>query len=123
RLEEAAELYRTYLARGPDAGIRRRLAGRLHVLRRQQLLESVRLAIANEAALATTPAPATVAVFPFLLQTPDSTLEPLGRALAELLVTALSQTDRLTVLERLRVQALLDEIQLAQDGLVDPATA
>src|SRR5690606_22484645 len=65
----------------------------------------------------------TVAVFPFLIQTQDTTLGPLGRALAEMLVTDLSQTDRLTVLERMQVQLLLNEIQLAEQGLVDPATA
>src|SRR5690606_30460110 len=42
---------------------------------------------------------------------------------AELLITDLSQTDRLSVLERMHVQALIDEIQLAEAGLVDPATA
>lgn len=124
RLEEASELYRGYIANGQDPALRRQLDGRLRVLRQRQLVASARQAVANEAQLAATPpAPATVAVFPFLLQTQDSTLEPLGRALAEMLVTDLSQTERLTVLERLRVQMLINEIQLAENGLVDPATA
>jgi TolB-like protein len=124
RLEEASELYRRYIDDGQDPALRRQLDGRLRVLRQRQLVSSARQAVADEALLATTPpAPTTVAVFPFLLQTPDTTLEPLSRALAEMLVTDLSQTERLTVLERLRVQALIDEIQLADEGLVDPATA
>src|SRR5690606_20054840 len=72
---------------------------------------------------ATPPVPATVAIFPFLVQMRDSTFRPLGRAMAEMLVTDLSQTDRLRVLERLRVQALADEMSLVEEGLIDPATA
>lgn len=124
RLDEAVGLYRAYIASGQDPALRRQLDGRLRVLRQRQLVISARQAVAGEAQLAATPPPpTTVAVFPFLIQTQDTTLEPLGRALAELLVTDLSQTDRLTVLERLQVQALINEIQLAEQGLVDPATA
>src|SRR5690606_2735036 len=50
-------------------------------------------------------------------------LQPLARALAELLSTDLSQTSRLRVLERARVQMLLDELELAASGAVDPTTA
>lgn len=124
RLQEASELYSAYIAAGQDPALRRHLDGRLRVLRQRQLIASARRAVAEEAERAAiSPAPATVAVFPFLLQTQDSTLLPLSRAIAELLVTDLSQTDRLTVLERLQVQALINEIQLAENGLVDPATA
>jgi tetratricopeptide (TPR) repeat protein len=123
RLEDALGVYRAYLEEGNDAPTRRRLAGRIRVLEREQLLRTVRQSLANEATLPAPSGTGTVAVFPFLLQAQDSTLEPLSRAIAELLVTDLSQTDRLRVLERLHVQALLDEIQLAESGLVDPATA
>ena len=123
RIEDALGVYRTYVAQGNDAATRRRLAGRIRVLEREQLIRTVRQSLASEATLPTPSAPGTVAVFPFLLQAQDSTLDPLSRAIAELLVTDLSQTERLRVLERLHVQALLDEIQLAEAGLVDPATA
>ena len=65
----------------------------------------------------------TVAVFPFLYRGSDPALEPLGRALSELLVTDLGQVKRLRVLERARVQVLLDEMDLAERGLVDSTTA
>jgi TolB-like protein len=124
RLDEAGDLYRAYIANGQDPALRRHLDGRLRVLRQRQLVLSVREAIGRETQLAATPpTPTTVAVFPFLIQTQDTTLQPLGRALAEMLVTDLSQTERLTVLERLQVQLLINEIQLAEQGLVDPATA
>src|SRR5690606_13250625 len=60
---------------------------------------------------------------PLLAVTDDPELKPLGTALAELLTTDLSQTDRLQVLERAQVQALLTEMDLAESGRVDPATA
>src|SRR5690606_16362345 len=124
RLEEAATLYRRYIETGQDPTLRRQLQGRLHILHHRQLVLSARDAVARETELSATPAsPTTVAVFPFLIQTQDTTLGPLGRALAEMLVTDLSQADRLTVLERMQVQLLLNEIQLAEQGLVDPATA
>jgi hypothetical protein len=40
-----------------------------------------------------------------------------------MLSTDLAQTDRLTVLERVQVQALLDEYELGASGVVDAATA
>jgi TolB-like protein len=69
------------------------------------------------------PAPGTVAVFPFDYVGSDPGLAPLGRALAEMLTTDLSQTERLVVLERARAQVLVDEMALAGAGVVDPATA
>jgi TolB-like protein len=71
----------------------------------------------------TAPTPNTVGVFPFLAVTDDPEMKALGTALAELLTTDLSQTDRLTVVERAQVQALLTEMSLGESGRVDPATA
>jgi hypothetical protein len=53
----------------------------------------------------------------------DTALRPLGRALAELLTTDLGQTSRLRVVERARVQMLLDEMELGASRYADPATA
>jgi tetratricopeptide (TPR) repeat protein len=123
RYDEAAERYRAYIASGLNRGLRRQLSDRLVLLHRRQLASAARDAVGREAELAgTTPQPGTVAVFPFLLQSADPDLRPLGLALADLLVTDLSQTDRLRVVDRLQVQALLDEVRLAETGLVDPAT-
>jgi tetratricopeptide (TPR) repeat protein len=120
----ARELYVAYLRTGRSRELRRQLSARLHLLERQELREAVRAALAREAELAATAAePRTVAVFPFAFQGTDPELRPLGRALAEMLVTDLSQTGRLRVLERTGVQMLLDEIELAEEGLVDAGTA
>lgn len=121
---EARALYQTYIRDGPSAELRAELTRRLPLLQRRELEASVREAVRREAELADVPSePWTVAVLPFEFVGTDPDFRPLGRALAEMLVTDLSQTDRLRVLERARVQLLLDEMRLAEEDRVDPATA
>lgn len=121
---EARRLYDAYLQRGSDAEVRRQVRDRLELLGRLELQEAARYALSRERQLASTPpTPNTIGVFPFLVSTQDPQLRPLGTALAELLTTDLAQTSRLRVVERSQVQALLDELKLAQSGRVDTATA
>jgi TolB-like protein len=123
-LARARNLYESYLTLGVSSPLRSRIAGRIALIQRRELDAAVRQVVAQEASLMVAePQPRTVAVFPFQFISLDPTLEPLSLAMAELLTTDLSQTDRLDVLERTRVQLLLDELRLSQDRLVDPATA
>lgn len=120
-IEAAVTAYQRYLEAGGDAeeDVRRRLA----VLRRRMLAIEARQALAREAQLSQEPPePATVAVMPLVVDGPPE-YEPLGRGLAEMLTTDLSITDRLQVLERARLQALLEEMRLGLAGYTDPATA
>ena len=120
----ARELYQRYIEVAPASNLKSELEERLQMLERQALLEAVRGALSREQALAQTePEPAHIAVFPFTYVGENAELRPLGRALAELLVTDLAQVERLTVLERTRVQLLLDELALSQAGYTEPATA
>lgn len=120
----ALVLYTRYAEHGTDARLREALARRADLVRRRLLQAEVRASLAREAELADTPArEGTVAVFPFLVFGSDESLRPLGRALAEMLSTDLAQTDRLVVVERLRAQVLVDEMALADEGVVDPSTA
>jgi tetratricopeptide (TPR) repeat protein len=123
RFADARRLYGQYVRSAGSAELRRRVEGRLALLDRRELEAAARSALAREQELAATqPAPQTVGVFPFL-STTNAELTPLGKALAELLTTDLSQTARLRVVERARIQLLLDELALAESGRVDPATA
>jgi TolB-like protein len=120
----ARQLYTRYIEIGNRDDLKRTLRARLPALERQELLLAAREAIAREAELAATPPRAgTVAVFPFAYEGADPQYRPLGRALAEMMVTDLSQTERLTVLERTRVQLLIDEMDLGETSLVDSLTA
>ena len=124
RYPDARRLYEQYLKDGRARSVRADLNRRLALLERRELEQAVRQTIAQERELAASPArERTVAVFPFAVTVADSTMRPLGRALAELLVVDLSQTSRLTVLERMQVQLLLDELKLSTRGLVERAQA
>lgn len=123
RLAEARATYARYLERGTSGDLRRRVRSRLVLLERRELEEAVRAALQAEQQLAArAPATGTVGVFPFLSGLGEA-LRPLGQAFAELLSADLNQTGRLTVLERARIQFLLDELALAAGGTVDPQTA
>jgi tetratricopeptide (TPR) repeat protein len=123
RFDDAQRLYERYAQVGTGR-LRRTVAARRAALDVLRLRAEAKRVAAGEAGLsAEPPAPRTVAVFPFLYSGTDERLRPLGRALAEMLSTDLAQTGRLTVLERVRVQALLDEVALGQTGMVDSATA
>ena len=68
------------------------------------------------------PEPNTVAVMTFRYTGSDSTFRPLERGLAALVVTDLSRVRQLKIVERARLQALLDELQLSASGRTDIAT-
>jgi len=120
----ARALYESYIAEGPSRRTRALLQRRLLLLERREMRAEVQRLVREEQLLAASePEAGTVAVYPFLYSGANAELQPLARALAELLSTDLSQTSRLRVLERARVQMLLDELELAASGAVDPTTA
>lgn len=120
----AREAYRGFLDAAQEGELADRIRGRLEYLHRKELAASAREALRREGELADRePSEGTLAVFPFLYRGSDRDLKPLSRAMTAFLVTDLSQTDRLTVLERVRVQLLLDEMELAEEGYVDRSTA
>jgi tetratricopeptide (TPR) repeat protein len=124
RVSDALALYEAYMEVGRSGEVKDQLEGRIQVLRRQELQMAVEAALARESELAgTSPEPSRVAVFPFVYGGTDDALQPLSRAMAEMLSTDLAQSDRLEVLERVQVQALLDEMALAESGFVEEETA
>lgn len=123
QFDSARTVYTRLLATRQNRSVQRLLNGRLTLLTRHELQYTARQAIAREAELARTPpAPNTVAVMPFRYTGRDSSLRPLERGLAALMVTDLSRVRRLHLVERDQLQALLDELKLAEGGKVDPAT-
>ena len=90
---------------------------------RRELTEEAKRAIEQERALgAVAGSPTTVAVLPLRFSGSDSALRPLERGFAELLATDLSRSSKLTVVERARIQALLDELALQRSGRTDSST-
>lgn len=122
---DAREAYEGFLALGStQGGARAAVRDRLPRVRRLAAQAEARRLAAREAELADTPPrPDAIAVVPFRFEGSDPALAPLASALGALLATDLAQTDRLTVLERLQVHALLDEIALGESDRVAPETA
>jgi TolB-like protein len=122
-LTAARHAYQTYVRYGRTSRVRRQLETRLAALTRQELHVAAKAAVAREQQLSPQPgAPRTVAVMPLRFVGSDSTLQPLERGLAELITIDLSKSSQLTVVERARLQALLDEMALQQSGQTDAST-
>jgi TolB-like protein len=67
--------------------------------------------------------PRSVGVGPLRVTATDTSLAPLGYGLADLIITDLSRSQQLVVVDRIRLDALLRELRLASTGRVDSATA
>jgi TolB-like protein len=122
-LAAARVAYTTYLSVGRTSRVRGQLESRLAALTRKELEASAKQAVAQELQLAGTPgSPRTIAVMPLSFTGSDSTLRPLQRGMADLLVTDLARSAQLTVVERARLQALLGEMELQRAGATEAAT-
>jgi len=77
-----------------------------------------RRAIEQEKAVGGLPAPNTVAVLYFRNLTGQADLDPLQHGLPVMLITDLSKVKSLNVVERVRLQALAEELDLGASGLV-----
>ena len=85
---------------------------------------SARAAIAAERSIDPARIPdRAVGVPPMAITASDTTLSALGYGLSDLLATDLARSSRLTVVERLQLDAVLRELNLAKSGAVDTATA
>ena len=119
----ARRAYASYVQYGRTSRVRRALEARLAALQRRELQEAARSEVRDEQRRALVPgAPNVVAVLPLTFSGADTSLQPLGRGLAELLTTDLARSSRLTVVERLRLQAVLDELALQAAGATDSSS-
>jgi TolB-like protein len=80
-------------------------------------------AIEQEKALKTIGAPNTVAVLYFSNKTNWSDLDLLQKGLTLMLITDLSRVKEIQLVERVKIQALLEELNLEVSGLVEPGTS
>jgi tetratricopeptide (TPR) repeat protein len=122
-LPAARRAYQQYLAVGKSRSGKRDIQARIFAISAEELKQSAAAAVANEQALrGQTVDGKTVAVLPFRCNCVDE-YKPLERGLAELVVTDLSVSKQLRVLERDRMQAITDEIRLSSTAAVDASTA
>ena len=96
---------------------------RLSLIGRRELEYQARLALSQEGQLnQAPPEPNTIAVMPFSYTGTNEEIKPLSRGFAQLVVTDLAKSRQVRVLERERMQAMIDEMHLAP-GRTDSSTA
>ncbi len=130
-LGQALRMYETYDSVPTASPFRKLMAGRYDWIFRKSIQQELAQRIAEQDSLTaqgvvaepTERATQTIAVFPFQYQGAENRFAPLGRGLASMIGNDLSQIDQLTVVERMRIGVLLDELALAEEGYVDEATA
>ncbi len=123
-LPAARAAYSTYVKFGHTSGVRKQLDEKLAALQRKEIGLQAKDAVANEARIGVTPGPRnTIAVLPFVFSGADTTYKPLERGFAELITTDLARFPGLTVLERSRLEAILDELKLQASGATDAGTS
>lgn len=120
----AREVYQRYPEVPRTSRYRGPMEGRYALLTRRQVRAQVRQALAAEAERADTPpARDVVAVVPWTYQGSNPRFAPLGTGLAEMMAVDLAQVAALQVVERARLQVLLDELVLSASEAVDPDAA
>lgn len=124
REDDAIHTYRRYPSIPPNNSYRSVLVGRLNWVVRRKIGREIQSALENEDQLdpATFPEKS-VAVLYFLSLSENPQWEPLKTGLAEMLITDLSQVEELQVVERLRINQIMQELRLGISGLVDQETA
>ena len=116
--------YSRYTQLNPARKMRQTVEGRMQVLVRQQMAAQIKALLEQEEALEASPAPEnSIAVLYFTDLSGNPDFVPLRKGLAEMLITDLAQVRSLQVVERARMQMLLDEMGLGMTGLIKEETA
>ncbi|MEW5789861.1 MAG: CsgG/HfaB family protein [Pseudomonadota bacterium] len=96
---------------------------KMTLLIHETLKDEIKRAVAAEAALsAAPPEPGTVAVLPFVNRG-DAAQAVLSKGLTAMVISDLSKVPGIKVLERAKLQKLIEEMQLSESGLVDEKSA
>lgn len=120
----ARAAYEQYLGVSRSGALRTVARQRLSLIGRRELEYQARQALAQEASLSEqAPEANTVAVMPFSYTGTDQQIQPLTRGLSQLVITDLAKSSQLRVLERERMQAMVNEMQLSEENRADPRSA
>ena len=123
RRETAVRLYERYAAVPRLSPYRKLMEGRYHTLSRRIAQDEVRAQLVREAEIGGETSPRILAVVSFNYQGGDNQYAPLGRGLAEMLTVDLAKVPGLQLVERVRLQTLLDELELGQTEAIDASSA
>lgn len=122
--DSAINAYKRYMLLKPKGKMAKKIEIRLKILQNKRIEEIVRKRLAEEESLEVAEIPSnTVGVTYFNTSGLDSSLAVLSKGLAEFLTTDLSKVEKLTVLERLKLERLLEELEFGRTEYVDKSTA
>lgn len=99
------------------------MEGRYRALTKIIIRHQIDSLVVREKQLGEPTSSGTVAVFPLEYQGKDEKFSSLGKGLGELLINDLGQVSSLKLVERIRVEALYDELRFAATGKMDMGTA
>jgi TolB-like protein len=112
-----------YAREDPEGAASRDVPKTLTLLSSAQLQQEVAVAVAREReVVATPPEPGSIAVQAFVNQG-DANYRAMAKGLAAMIIADLSKVPGLKVLEREKVQLLVNEAKLGDSGLADTASA
>lgn len=124
RENAALELFSQYDAVPESSRYRSLMEGRYEWIVRQQARTEIRGLMTREATIADREvSPRILAVLPFNYRGVSDQYEPLGRGLAEMMIADLANVRELRVVERVRLQAILREVEFGQSDYVDRRSA
>jgi tetratricopeptide (TPR) repeat protein len=115
--------WRQYVKMDPNSENALRIRKNLTLLLRAEARDSARSAVANEATLIHSPTDENTVAISAFKNLGSENIKPLGKGMAALLIYDLSLVPDLQVVERVRMQVLLEELKLGTSGLVDAGTA
>lgn len=122
--DEAIKAYGVSLSLDPGGDTKKLIRAHLDQLIEKRIESEVSLALENESAIDVDTIPAnTVAVVDFDGSNLSPKLRPLARGLAEFTSIDLAKVKTLRPIDRLKIDVIMDELELAQSGKVDPSAA
>ncbi len=122
--DKAIAVWRTVVVREPDSNLSLMLRRQITLALYRDAAKQAKEAVKREAALQTVAGkPNVLAVTNFGDRGLSEQARPLRKALAAMLITDLSKTKSLEVVERVRLQKLAEELKLGESGVVDAGTA
>lgn len=120
---EALRQWQLYSKLDPEGAEKLGIGPRMTLLIHQTLKDEIKQAIASESTISRAPPePGSVAVLPFINRG-DAAQALLSKGLTAMVISDLSKVPGLKVLERAKLQKLIEEMQLSESGLVDEKTA
>jgi TolB-like protein len=121
--ESALRLLQQYTREDPEGAAAREVPKTLTLLSSAQLQQEVAIAVAREKdVVSSPPEPGSIAVQAFVNKGNDA-YRAMAKGLAAMIIADLSKVPGLKVLEREKVQLLVNEAKLGDSGLADTASA